>query len=125
MKPDNRTYELELTIAKFLRYGVVACGGMIAAGWLMNISWEGNPFYIYRDYDPIPFWQLVSHYTRTGNYGAIICFIGLAGLVCLPVFRVLLTGILFLKQKEKSMALIAFFVFTLLIISFLLGVSVE
>ncbi len=125
MKPDQKTYELELTIAKFLRYGVIACGSLIAVGWLMNIKWEGNPFYLYRDYDPIPLWQLVSHYTRTGNYGAIICFIGLAGLVSLPVLRVLLTGILFFKQKEKSMASIAFFVFTLLIISFLLGVTVD
>ena len=125
MKPDQKTYELELTIAKFLRYGVIACGVLIAIGWLLNIKWEGNPFYLYRDYDPIPFWQLVGHYTRTGNYGAIICFIGLAGLVSLPVWRVLLTGILFFKQKERAMACIAFFVFTLLIISFLLGMAFE
>lgn len=125
MKPDEKTYALELTIAKFLRYGVVACGTLIAVGWLMNISWERNPFTIYRDYDPIPFWKLVSHYTRTGNYGAIICYMGLASLVTLPVLRVFLTGVLFLKQKERSLAAIAFFVFTLLVISFLLGMTVE
>ncbi len=125
MKPEGQTYELELRIAKFLRYGVIACGALIAVGWLLNIKWSGDPFYVYRDYDPIPFWELVSHYIRSQNVGALICLLGLSFLVSLPVWRVFLTGVLFLKQKERSLAAIAFVVFTLLIISFLLGISAE
>lgn len=125
MKTDEQTYKLELRIAKFLRFGVIACGALISVGWLLNIKWSGDPFYIYRDYDPIPFWELVSHYIRSRNFGALICLFGLASLVSLPVWRVFLTGILFAKQKENKLAAIAFLVFTLLIISFLLGVSAE
>lgn len=125
MKPDNKTYELELLIAKFLRIGVFFCGALIATGWLMNLNWDSDPFFIYRDYDPIPFWELVHFYIRTKNIGGIISFVGLAGLVSLPVWRVFLTGVLFMKQKERNLAVIAFIVFTLLVISFLLGVTAE
>jgi uncharacterized membrane protein len=125
MKPDEKTYELELLIAKFLRYGVLLCGSLIFTGWIMNLKWDANPFYIYKDYDPIPFWDLITHYVRSKNYGGLISFAGLAGLVSLPVWRVFLTGVLFIKQKERGLAMIAFFVFTLLVISFLLGVNVE
>jgi uncharacterized membrane protein len=125
MKPDNKAYEMELLIAKFLRYGVGFCGSLILVGWLLNLKWDSNPFFIYKDYDPIPFWELVHHYIRSQNYGALISFVGLAGLVSLPVWRVFLTGVLFIKQKERALAVIAFFVFTLLVISFLLGVTVE
>ncbi len=125
MKPDNKTYELELLIAKFLRYGVAVCGGLILVGWVMNLKLHSDPFFIYKDYDPIPFWDLITRYIRLKNYGALIAFIGLWGLVSLPVWRVFLTGILFIKQKERSLAVIAFIVFTLLVISFLLGLTVE
>lgn len=125
MKPDNKVYELELLIAKFLRYGVIFCGLLIFAGWIMNLSWDSNPFFIYRDYDPIPIWELVHFYTRSKNIGGLISFIGLAGLVTLPVWRVLLTGALFIKQKERGLAAIAFIVFTLLVLSFLLGITAE
>lgn len=125
MKPDDKTYALELLIAKFLRYGVIACGLLISVGWLLNIKWSGDPFYVYRDYDPIPFWELVTHYIRSQNIGALICLVGLACLVSLPVWRVFLTGVLFMKQKERGLAVIAFIVFTLLIISFLLGITAE
>lgn len=125
MKPDNKAYELELLIAKFLRYGVIFCGLLIFTGWIMNLKWDSNPFFIYRDYDPIPFWELVYFYVRTKNIGGIISFVGLAGLVSLPVWRVFLTGVLFIKQKERGLAVIAFIVFTLLVISFLLGVTAE
>lgn len=125
MKPDNKTYELELLIAKFLRIGVFFCGALIATGWLMNLNWDSDPFFIYRDYDPIPFWELIHFYIRSKNIGGIISFVGLAGLVSLPVWRVFLTGVLFMKQKERNLAVIAFVVFILLVISFLLGVTAE
>jgi uncharacterized membrane protein len=125
MKPDDKAYALELLIAKFLRWGVVFCGILIFAGWMLNLKWHGDPFFIYKDYDPIPFWELLQHYIRSQNIGGLIAFGGLAGLVSLPVWRVFLTGILFLKQKERALALIAFVVFTLLIISFLLGMRVQ
>lgn len=125
MKPDDKAYTLELLIAKFLRWGVFFCGGLIFVGWIMNLKWNANPFHIYKDYDPIPLWELISFYIRSQNYGGLISFAGLAALVSLPVWRVFLTGVLFLKQKERALAVIAFFVFTLLVISFLLGVTVE
>lgn len=125
MKSDNKAYELELLIAKFLRWGVFFCGGLILIGWVMNLKFEGNPFAIYKDYDPIPFWQLINHYIKSGNIGGLIAYAGLFGLVSLPVWRVCLTGVLFLRQKERSLAVIAFLVFALLIVSFLMGVSVE
>lgn len=125
MKDDQKTYDLELLIAKFLRWGVVFCGILIFVGWILNLKWDANVFYIYRDYDPIPFRDLVGLYVRSGNIGGLIAFSGLAALVSLPLLRVFLTGILFLKQKERALALIAFLVLALLIISFLLGVTVE
>lgn len=125
MKPDSKAYELELLIAKFLRWGVFFCGGLILIGWLLNLHWDANPFVVYKDYDPIPFWQLIQHYIARGNFGGLIAYAGLAGLVSLPLWRVFLTGVLFIRQKEHALAVIAFIVFTLLIISFLLGVTAE
>ena len=125
MKPDSKAYELELLIAKFLRWGVFFCGALIFAGWAMNLKLDANPFYVYHDYDPIPFWELIRHYIRSGNVGGLLSFAGLALLVSLPVCRVFLTGVLFLRQKERSLAAIAFLVFTLLVISFLLGMTVD
>jgi uncharacterized membrane protein len=125
MKPDNRTYELELLIAKFLRWGVFFCGALIFLGWILNLHWDANPFVIYKDYDPIPFWDILQHYISRGNWAGIISYAGLAGLVSLPVWRVFLTGVLFLRQKERGLAVIAFVVFTLLVISFLLGVNAD
>lgn len=125
MKPDNRTYRLELLIARFLRWGAFFCGALILLGWAMTIKPGANPYFVYRDYDPIPFWQLIRHYIRSGNVGGLIAFAGLGALVSLPVWRVFLTAVLFYQQKERWLALIAFLVFALLVVSFLLGIRAE
>ncbi len=116
---------LELWISKFLRVGVIFSGILMATGWIMTFKWSGNPFYFFDFYDPIPFKDLLGFYIMRENWGVLTSIAGLIVLISLPVLRVLLTCFLFLKQKEYILALIAFIVFTGLMVSLFLGLVIS
>jgi uncharacterized membrane protein len=119
----NDLESLEIKISKFLRFGVLFAGFFILVGWLLNFQWSGNPFAGFESYDHIQFSDLALVYYRNQNWGVLICYVGLFLLISLPIIRVLLTAILFLKQKEFILAGIALFVLSGLLISFTLGIE--
>lgn len=123
MKTEKTTEELEIKIAIFLRYGVFIAGFFMFVGWVINFKFSGDPFFGFSIYDQIPLIDLVDYYIRRKNYGALISYGGLAMLISLPLIRVLLTMVLFLKQKERNLALIALIVFMGLTISLFLGIE--
>lgn len=114
--------DLELKIAKFLRLGVLVSGILIFVGWLMKFKLGVNPFYVFQDYDQISLPVLLRHYWKRRDWGVLISYAGMAALISLPIIRVMLTGVLFLKQKEHHLAIITLIVLLGLIGSFFLGV---
>jgi uncharacterized membrane protein len=119
----NQIESLELKIAKFLRVGVIIAGILMLLGWLMQVRFISNPFYVFDTYDQIPFVDLVRYHIFRKNYGAILSYVGLIALICLPVIRVFLTAILFIKQQEFKLSLIALVVLVGLIFSMALGIE--
>ena len=123
MKAEQTTEHLEIKIALFLRYGVFLAGFLMFIGWAMNFKFSGNPYFGFSTYDQIPLIDLIEYYIRRKNWGALVSYSGLAMLISLPLIRVLLTAVLFIKQKEFTLAFIAFIVFAGLMLSLLLGIE--
>lgn len=120
---NQELHDLELTISKLLRSGVLISGVLLAIGWLWLLATQGDVLAHFNTYQPTSFyesfqWALINH-----NQAMIISLVGLALLVLLPIARVFMTGVLFLKQKDFVLAVMAFLVFVCLIGSFLLGVD--
>jgi uncharacterized membrane protein len=119
----NDIETLELKIAKFLRVGVIVSGLIMFAGWLTQVKWSGDPFFNFKTYDQIPLKDLILLHVRNKDWGVLLTYSGLFSLISLPLIRVLLTAVLFLRQKEFILALIAFIVLIGLLASMSLGIE--
>ena len=123
MKNDDGLLSLELKISNLLRWGVLSAGLFLLIGWITLLDFSQNPLAGFHDYKDESLAQSLQHAFERQQWGLLIAYAGLAILISLPLLRVLMTGLLFLKQKEKVLAWIAFFVFTALILSFSLGIE--
>lgn len=119
----NNIESLELKIAKFLRVGVIVSGIIMFAGWMTQFKLSGDPFYNFQVYDHIPLQDLIGFHIYRKHWGVLISYFGLASLISLPVIRVILTAVLFIRQKEFALALIAFTVLLGLMLSMFLGIE--
>ena len=113
---------LELKVSKFLRYGVIFSGLVILTGWLSIFKFT-NGFYTFKHYDKLPLMDVIRLYFHHERYGMLLTYAGLVILISLPIIRVILTAILFLLRKEYILALIAFFVSSVLFLSMFLGIE--
>lgn len=114
---------MELRIAKFLRLGVMVAGVMIALGWGVSFRSSSALFSQFKTYDQIPLQNFLLYHYNQGNWGLLLSYAGLSVLILLPLIRVFLTGLLFIRQKEHLLALIAGLVLIFLIISFTFGIE--
>lgn len=121
---NNEIESLELKIAKFLRGGVFLAGIVMLIGWVWKFKWSGNPFFNFETYDRIPLPDLIKQHIFLKDWALLVSYGGLLILISLPLIRVLLTGILFIKQKEYVLAGIAFTVLCGLTASMLLGIEI-
>lgn len=119
----NEFETLEFKIAKFLRAGVVLAGIVIGTGWILSFKGGADPFLRLKVYEPLNFIDSLQANVILQNWGKLIAYLGLVILISLPVIRVFLSVILFIKQKEKIMALIGLMVLIGLILSFSMGVE--
>jgi uncharacterized membrane protein len=117
-------HKLELTISKLLRIGVLISGIFLLLGWLGLWLKNGDTLKNFTNYHPEPFLHSFSVAIQSGNIYLILAQVGMILLVCLPLLRVLMTGILFVKQKDNILAIFAFLVFIALVASFYLGVEI-
>lgn len=122
MKNDG-LLSLELKISKLLRWGVLAAGLLMALGWISLLDFSQNPLAAFHDYKGEPLTESLETALQNQQWGLLAAYAGLIVLISLPLLRVLMTAILFIKQKEKTLAAIAFFVFAILILSFSLGIE--
>lgn len=122
MKNDE-LLSLELKISILLRWGVLTAGALMMIGWATMLDFSQNPLAAFHDYKGESFEHSLQNAFENQQWGLLVAYAGLIVLIALPLLRVLLTGILFVKQKEKALAAIAFFVFAILILSFSLGIE--
>ncbi|MBX2986573.1 MAG: DUF1634 domain-containing protein [Bdellovibrionaceae bacterium] len=113
--------ELELRISLFLRAGVVIAGVLLLAGWLMSTRLGGHPLQGLETYQPHDLGLILREAWSQGRVGTLLCYGGLFALISLPIVRVLLTAVLFLRQKDLILSGVAFFVLACLALSFFLG----
>ncbi len=114
---------MELKISKFLRIGVLISGLIILTGWGLSFKPDADPFAPLQTYSSFNLIDSLQMHFILQNWGKIIAYVGLLFLISLPVIRVFLSIILFIKQKEKIMALIGAIVLVGLILSFRLGIE--
>ncbi len=120
----ERTQELELKISYILRYGVFLSAIFLGIGWGGNLlSGQSQGLYHYQTYQSVNFIQSMEKTFTQGQWFVLLSYLGLMILISLPLIRVFLTGVLFAKNKEKAMSLMAFAVFAILLGSFCLGID--
>lgn len=120
---DSSLNKLELRISQFLRAGVFFSGSLLLVGWLWMLASHGDLLSHFSEYHPQSLAESLHWAFIVNDYSVLLSFAGLLILVLLPVVRVLMTGVLFVKQKEYRLGLMAFAVFTILVGSFFMGID--
>jgi uncharacterized membrane protein len=114
---------LELKIAKFLRFGALVAGALLLVGWIGMISTHSAGLSGFHEYQEASLRELWDQALATKRWPVQISYVGLGCLISLPVIRVLLTSILFFRQREKVLGGIALLVLLLLLFSFSQGIE--
>jgi uncharacterized membrane protein len=120
---SSQLHSLELIISKLLRVGVMTAGVCLLVGWIGMWMQNGSMLSSFHEYEPEPLLEKIEWALLMRDRWLMMAMIGLILLVCLPLMRVLLTGILFIRQKDYKLAVMAFVVFATLIASFFLGID--
>ncbi len=120
---DDQLLNLELKISALLRWGVLVAGALMLIGWASLLDFTQNPLAAFHDYKSESLHDSVQQAFTNHQWGLLTAYAGLVVLISLPLLRVLMTAVLFVKQKEKTLAAIAFIVFATLILSFSLGIE--
>lgn len=121
-KSQSSLFKLELIISQILRTGVLISGTCLLVGWLW-MWYHGADIYALKFYEEHSLLESFQWALLMQNRGFFICMAGFAILISLPLIRVFMTGVLFLKQKEYLLGSLAFGVFLALILSFSLGLE--
>lgn len=120
---NDQLLSLELRISLLLRWGVLLAGAFMLIGWITLLDFSQNPLAEFHEYKGEGLKQSLQTALDNGQWGLLVAYLGLALLISLPLLRVLMTAVLFVKQKERVLAAIAFVVFATLILSFSLGIE--
>lgn len=113
----TKAEELELTISRFLKIGVLLSAAVMLIGLLMFLI-TGNSGYAGDIYPTNPL-LILAGVAALKPYAIIMT--GLFILILTPVVRVGVSIIVFLKEKDYTYVAISGLVFIILIISFLIG----
>ncbi|AKN31577.1 membrane protein [Clostridium carboxidivorans P7] len=113
----NEIEEMEIVISKFLKFGVLLSAFVIFIGFAMFLL-TGNSGYAGSTYPTEPI-AILKGALAFKSYSIILT--GLMILIATPVFRVGVSIIVFMKEKDFLYAKITSLVFVILIISFILG----
>ncbi len=114
---NSKIEEMEIIISNFLRIGVVLSAIIVFAGLLIFLI-SGNSGYS-GDYFPTTPTEIFNGLLLLKPYAIIL--LGLIILILTPVFRVGVSILVFIKEKDFLYVKITSFVFLILIISFILG----
>jgi uncharacterized membrane protein len=118
MREDEKElHEVELAISKALRIGVIVSGVVTFAGLMMYFATgeSGYPESVY----PVKFIEILKGMLALKPYGIIMA--GLLILIATPIFRVGISIVIFLVEKDYLYVKITLLVFIILMLSLLLG----
>ncbi|MFZ4714007.1 MAG: DUF1634 domain-containing protein [Bacteriovoracaceae bacterium] len=115
--------DLEYKISLLLRRGVLLSAFFLAMGVIGSLFSPSKPLESYSTYQAVSFLIRLENAWDESSWFTLISYLGLMILISLPLIRVFLTGILFVKNKEKAMGIMAFLVFIILVASFFLGIE--
>lgn len=116
-------HRLELITSHLLRVGVLIAGVFLLIGWVWLWIKNGDSLQNFQTYEPTGLIESI-HWSLVNNDRAMmVSIVGMVLLVLLPVARVFMTGVLFIKQKDYILALMAFLVFIALVASCFLGID--
>lgn len=115
--------KLELKISRFLRGGLFFAGMMLVVGWVGMLFRHGDNLSTFNQYHQQSLWENLQWAFVMNDRSMVLAYGGLLVLVLLPVLRVLMTSFLFIKTRERLLAVMAFTVFLTLIASFFLGIE--
>lgn len=119
----KQIFDLELRISKFLRYGVLVSLLLLSIGWIGQLIQGSADITVFQTYQQVSLHEHLQLLIDQASYFKLIAYLGLFVLIALPVSRVLLTGILFVSQKENILAGLAFLVLFFLAVSFTMGIE--
>lgn len=114
---ESNIGEVEIVISKSLRVGVALSSVIILAGLLMFLM-SGHSGYPGSTYPTDPH-DIIAGAISLKPYGIIL--LGLMILIAIPIFRVAVSIIVFMKEKDYLYVKITTAVFIILIISLLMG----
>jgi hypothetical protein len=80
-REEAHLFNLELFIAKFLRYGVLFAGCLIFIGWMSQIDFQHNVFESFQTYTNVPLVKTLRTVIAEHNWGLLTSYIGLGVLI--------------------------------------------
>ncbi|GKX68180.1 DUF1634 domain-containing protein [Inconstantimicrobium mannanitabidum] len=114
---DSKIDEMEIIISKFLKIGVLLSAFIIFIGFAMFLV-TGDSGYANNTFPTNP-GDIFKGLIQLKSYAIILT--GLLLLIATPVFRVGVSIIVFIKEKDYLYVKITSLVFLILLISFALG----
>ena len=126
---DPKVHRLELLISNLLRLGVAISLTLVVFGMVVSFIHHPTFFYSPPDLDQLTTPHVIPFpHTLAGVLdglchfrGQSIILLGLCLLIATPVFRVAVSLVAFLIQRDRRFALITAGVLLLLLLSFLIG----
>ncbi|MFX0560132.1 DUF1634 domain-containing protein [Tepidibacillus infernus] len=116
-KQDENIRKMEVTISKLLRIGVFISAITIFIGLLLFVI-SGNTGYPNQSY-PTHTIEILKGFLELKPYAVILT--GLLLLILTPIFRVAISIIAFIQEKDFLFVVITTIVFVILIVSLFLG----
>jgi len=120
---DVELDRLELKISKFLRVGVLVAGALMATGWIANVLAGAGSVNLLEHYANVSLNRDWRDSVARGDWFRLTSYVGLFVLISLPFTRVVLTAVLFVKQREWVLAAVAGFVALALVGSVVMGIE--
>ncbi|AZK45003.1 DUF1634 domain-containing protein [Paenibacillus lentus] len=116
-KHQERTAEVEIAVSKMLRIGIVLAGLVIVVGLILFLV-TGDSGYP-EDTFPTSLPDIFQGVLQLKSVAIIE--VGLILLILTPVFRVFVSMLAFIHEKDYRFVVISIFVLIILAISFVLG----
>lgn len=117
-------YEFEMLVAKFLRNGVAVAGALLFIGWISQLSFTVDTFAKFHEYHELRLVPALNGSMERNEWGLLISYFGLFVLISLPLLRVLMTLVVFLKNRDFILAAVSAVVLLGLIVSVTLGFEI-
>lgn len=121
---EKDIYALELFIARFLRYGVLIAGALMLVGWLAQLSFSVNTFEHFQVYHEVRLHDVLLEAWLERKWALLTSYLGMFVLISLPLLRVLMTFVVFLKKRDYALAGISALVIFSLALSLALGFEI-